>query len=163
MKNSNLLRYKGYSARPEFIAADGIFYGTILGIDDLIDFMSENAKELESEFQRAVDDYLAFCQEIGKTPQREYSGTFNVRVSPDLHKIAALKSQEEGVTLNKTIENALRQYLEPSPPPVTHIHFDMSMLQQSMKKSVVHSTQTHIPEDSLFRSSYLAKAVKNQS
>ena len=67
MKN-NILRYKGYSAKPEYSADDKLFYGKILGIDDLVDFSAENAKDLENEFQSAVDDYLEFCKEIGKEP-----------------------------------------------------------------------------------------------
>ena len=66
MRNSDLLHYKGYSARPEYSASDHIFYGTILGISDMVDFQSENAKDLEGEFHKAVDDYLEFCKEIGK-------------------------------------------------------------------------------------------------
>ena len=31
----NVLHYKGYSARPEYSAEDQIFYGKILGIDDI--------------------------------------------------------------------------------------------------------------------------------
>ncbi len=66
----NILRYKGYSARPEYSVEDRTFYGTILGIDDLVDFMSDNEGKLEKEFQSAVDDYLEFCKEIGKEPQK---------------------------------------------------------------------------------------------
>lgn len=71
------MTYKGYSARPEYSAEDRIFYGKILGISDLVDFQSENAKDLETEFHKAVDDYLEFCEEIGKQPQKEYSGLVN--------------------------------------------------------------------------------------
>ena len=35
----NVLHYKGYSARPEYSAEDQIFYGKILGIDDLVDYL----------------------------------------------------------------------------------------------------------------------------
>lgn len=108
MKNSDLLRYKGYSARPEYSAEDRIFYGKILGISDLVDFQSENAKDLESEFHKAVDDYLEFCEEIGKQPQKEYSGLFNVRISPELHREVSVFAQAEGVTLNKAVEQAIR-------------------------------------------------------
>lgn len=66
-----LLKYKGYTARPEYSAEDHIFYGTILEISDMVDFQAENAEDLENEFHKAVDDYLAFCAEIGKIPQRE--------------------------------------------------------------------------------------------
>ena len=108
MKNSDLLRYKGYSARPEYSAEDRIFYGKILGISDLVDFQSENAKDLEEEFHKAVDDYLEFCEEIGKQPQKEYSGLFNVRISPELHREVSVFAQAEGVTLNKAVEQAIR-------------------------------------------------------
>ena len=108
MRNGGLLRYKGYSARPEYSAEDHIFYGTILGISDLVDFQSESARELEKEFHKAVDDYLEFCAEIGKNPQKEYSGLFNVRITPDLHRELSTFAQAEGVTLNKAVEQAIR-------------------------------------------------------
>lgn len=108
MRNNSFMKYKGYSARPEYSAEDRIFYGKILGISDLVDFQAENAKDLEPEFHKAVDDYLAFCAEIGKNPDKEYSGMFNVRISPDLHREASEYAQIEGVTLNKVVEQAIK-------------------------------------------------------
>ena len=105
----NVLHYKGYSAKPEYSAEDQVFYGKILGIDDLVDFYTENAKEIEKEFHAAVDNYLAFCKEVGKQPQKEFSGTFNIRVSPELHRKAFRKAQEDGVALNKEAQNELRR------------------------------------------------------
>lgn len=110
---NSILRYKGYSARPEYSADDQVFYGKILGIDDLVDFYTENAKEIEKEFRAAVDDYLEFCEEVGKQPQRAFSGTFNVRISAELHRKAAQKAQEERTSLNQIVESALEDYLEP--------------------------------------------------
>lgn len=71
MENEGLFHYKGYAAWPEYSVEDCIFYGKILGISDLVDFQSESAQALEDEFHKAVDDYLAFCAETGKIPQRE--------------------------------------------------------------------------------------------
>lgn len=104
--------YKGYTAKSEYSPKDRIFYGKILGISDLVDFQSENAKELEHEFHRAVDDYLEFCEEIGKEPQKEYSGLFNVRIPPELHRDISLLAQAEGVTLNKAVEQAIRALVQ---------------------------------------------------
>ncbi len=111
MATGNLLHYKGYSARPEYSVADRTFYGVVLGIGDLVDFSSDRAEELEHEFRQAVDDYLDFCREIGKEPQKEYKGTFNVRVSPELHRQAAMRAEEEDISLNRFVENALRNAL----------------------------------------------------
>ena len=109
--NQNLLHYKGYSAKPEYSVRDQVFYGKILGIDDLVDFYSENAKRIEAEFQQAVDDYLAFCAEIGKEPQKAYSGMFNVRIPPELHRKLSILAQSEGVSLNKVVEQAIASYV----------------------------------------------------
>ena len=111
MKNDNLLHYKGYSAKPEYSVEDKMFYGKIMGIDDLVDFCSENAKDMESEFQKAVDDYLSFCAEIGKEPQKEYSGMFNVRIPPELHRKLSMTAQARGVSLNKVVEQAISSYV----------------------------------------------------
>lgn len=61
--------YKGYSTMPEYSAKDGIFHGKILGIRDMVYFQADSAKDIESEFRKAVDDYWAFCAEVGKEPQ----------------------------------------------------------------------------------------------
>lgn len=83
MENRGLLHYKGYTARPEYSAEDRIFYGNILGISDLVDFQSENTQGLENEFHKAVDDYLVFCAETGKIPQRGRNSTKMITV-PEL-------------------------------------------------------------------------------
>lgn len=69
MKSNGLLRYRGYSAKPEYFAEDRIFYGRILGISDLVDFQFEEADDIENEFHKAVDDYLQYCMENGKCPE----------------------------------------------------------------------------------------------
>lgn len=71
MGTIRLIHYKGYTAKPVYSPEDRVFYGTILGIDDMVDFQSESAKGLEDEFHKAVDDYLEFCAEIGKEPQKQ--------------------------------------------------------------------------------------------
>lgn len=83
MGNEGLFHYKGYTSRPEYSTEDRIFYGKILGISDLVDFQSESAQALEDAFHKAVDDYLEFCAETGKLPQREHIGTKMITV-PEL-------------------------------------------------------------------------------
>jgi len=107
----NLLKYKDYTAKPEFSADDRLFYGKILGIGDLVDFSASSVDDLESAFHSAVDDYLVFCEEIGKQPQKEYSGVFNVRISSDLHRKISSLAQAEGVSLNKAVEQAIAAYV----------------------------------------------------
>lgn len=60
------LEYKGYHTYIHYSAADKILYGRIEGVKDLVDFESESAVEIENEFHKTVDDYIAFCKEVGK-------------------------------------------------------------------------------------------------
>lgn len=110
----NILEYNGYFAKIEFNAVDMVLYGKIEGIDDLITFESEDATKIEEEFHRALDDYIIFCEEVGKKPQKAYKGTFNIRISPQLHREIAIKALRNGETLNQTVENAIKEYLKPS-------------------------------------------------
>ena len=66
---------------------------------------------VEKEFHAAVDDYLEFCKEIGKEPDKEYKGTFNVRISPELHKKLVIVAMKNGDTLNATVEKAIRRFV----------------------------------------------------
>ena len=76
-----------------------------------MDFQTSNIADVEKEFHCAVDDYLIFCSEVGKEPEKEYKGTFNVRIKPELHKKLAFKALEDGDSLNKAVENAIAVYL----------------------------------------------------
>lgn len=109
---NNIFEYKGYSTRIEFSAADGVLHGKIEGIKDLVNFESEDPKRIEQEFHDAVDDYLQMCEDLGECPDKSYSGTFNVRVSPVLHRELAMKAFKNGDTLNGTVEKALQAYIE---------------------------------------------------
>ena len=78
---------------------------------DVVTFEGENVKKLKANFEQAVDEYLSFCEAEGKTPDVPYKGTFNVRLSRDLHMRAALLAEEKSVKLNKIINDAVEQYL----------------------------------------------------
>lgn len=110
MKN-NILEYKGYHTKVEFDAEGFVLRGKIEGINDLVNFECEDIKDVEKEFHEAVDDYLEFCKEVGKAPDKEYKGTFNVRISPELHKKLAIKAMENGDTLNSSVEKAVQEYV----------------------------------------------------
>ena len=110
MKES-MLEYKGYHTVVRYNATDGTLRGIIEGINDYVDFQTTCIADVEKEFHCAVDDYLIFCSEVGKEPEKEYKGTFNVRIKPELHKKLAFKALEDGDSLNKAVENAIAVYL----------------------------------------------------
>jgi predicted HicB family RNase H-like nuclease len=107
----SILEYKGYHTNVKFDSESMTVRGKIEGITDYVDFETDNLSKVEEEFHIAVDDYLEFCQEMGKSPDKEYKGTFNVRVSPELHKELATIAFKEGDTLNATVEKAIKEYV----------------------------------------------------
>lgn len=107
----NILQYRGYFTKIEYSVEDHVLYGKIEGIKDLVNFESENVEEIEQEFRNAVDDYLELCQELGQEPDKIYSGTFNVRISPVLHRTLALQAIKTGDSLNSTVEKAIDLYI----------------------------------------------------
>ena len=74
----------------------------------LISYEGESAKELIQDFHDAVDDYLELCVEKRIEPEKAYKGSFNVRISPDLHRSIAIQVIQDGMTLNKYVEEALQ-------------------------------------------------------
>ena len=103
----NILEYKGYYTKIEFSAEDKVLFGKIEGIGDLVNFESESPETIEAEFHKAVDDYLAFCRDLGKSPEKPYKGMFNVRVTPELHRKAAIEADKRGESLNAFVVQAI--------------------------------------------------------
>ena len=60
----NRFDYKGYYTLIHFDSEDKVLYGKIEGIDDLVTFESDSAKEIEKEFHDAVDDWLEFRKKL---------------------------------------------------------------------------------------------------
>lgn len=111
MNNVNVLEYKGFTGTVEYSAKDSILFGKVLGVNGLVSYEGESITELKADFENAVEDYLASCEEMGIEPQRSYKGNFNVRVSPQLHKALALFAVTHNSTLNATVEKALEEFI----------------------------------------------------
>ena len=105
------MEYKGYSGSVEFSDEDNIFFGRIIGINDRILFDGDSVLKLRKSFHEAVDDYIEICRELGKKPEKTYKGTFNIRISPGLHRDLAVHSASQGKTLNSAVEEAIRKYI----------------------------------------------------
>lgn len=103
----NTLKYKGYVGSVAYSEPDLVFFGKIEGIDDLVNYEGESVTELTAAFHEAVDDYLAYCEDHGLKPEKSYTGTFNVRISPMTHREIANLASEEGISINAFVKKAL--------------------------------------------------------
>jgi len=104
------LRHKGYQGAVTY--EDGSLLIQVLHIDDFVAAECERASEVQRTFEELVDGYIDACKRIGKDPARPFRGSFNVRVSPALHRRAAMAAIEQGLTLNGWVARAVEECLE---------------------------------------------------
>lgn len=112
---SKVLQYNGYYGSVDFSIDDGVLYGKILFINDLVTYEAETLPGLITAFHEEVDDYIDFCRQVGKEPEKSFKGTFNVRIDPDLHRRAAIKATLQGINLNQFVTNAIMHELDERP------------------------------------------------
>lgn len=96
----NMLTYKSYQERFEYDSDAYIFHGEVLHLNDTVTFQRRSIDELKQAFVNSVEDYLLLCKEVGKEPEKLFSGRFNIRISPELHQEISRKAADAGVSLN---------------------------------------------------------------
>jgi predicted HicB family RNase H-like nuclease len=106
MKN---LEYKSYTGSIEYSKEDDLLFGKVLGIRGLISFEGKTGNELETDFREAIDTYLNDCKKDGIQPEKPFKGSFNVRISPDLHQRAALMAIKKKMSLNNFVTESIRE------------------------------------------------------
>ncbi len=104
----SMLEYKGYHAKIEFDEEDMLFIGSVFGIQDSLNFHGTTIPELVDSFHQSIDNYLEMCEKFGKKPDKEFKGSFNVRIDQNLHREAAFAAERSGLTLNQYVEKAIR-------------------------------------------------------
>jgi predicted HicB family RNase H-like nuclease len=106
MKN---LEYKGYTGSIEYSKEDDLLFGKVLGVRGLISYEGKTGNELENDFKEAIVTYLSDCNEKEIAPEKPFKGSFNVRVSAELHQKAALLAKEEKMSLNSFVAESIRE------------------------------------------------------
>ena len=86
----NTMQVEGFNAKIEYDEELDLFRGEILGLNGGADFYGKNPKELRTEFKKSLQVFLDVCKEKGIDPKRNFSGKFNLRISPKLHEQLAL-------------------------------------------------------------------------
>lgn len=102
-----MFTYKGYVGSVEIDQEQGVLCGRVLDIQDVITFVGKTVEEACQAFQDSVDDYLEFCQEIGKTPNKPFSGRLPYRTSPENHRKIYIASAKQGKSINAWMDEVL--------------------------------------------------------
>jgi len=103
-----MLTYKGYVGHVEFDDEAEFFHGEVINTKDVITFQGESVKEIKQAFIDSVNDYLEFCAESGEQPDKPFSGKFNVRLEPELHREAFIAAKKSGESLNTWVSGAIQ-------------------------------------------------------
>lgn len=105
----NVMTVDGYHAKIEYDDELDLFRGEVLGLNGGADFYGKNPRELRSEFKKSLHVFLEVCKEKGLEPRRNFSGKFNLRISPELHEKLAIEAQAQGKSINTLAQEALQQ------------------------------------------------------
>ena len=82
-------------------------HGEVINTHDVKTFQGLTVEEVRQAFRDSVDDYLAFCAERGEKPEKPFSGTFAVRLRPELHRLAHLAAQMQDQSLNPWVSGLI--------------------------------------------------------
>ena len=127
-----MMEYKGYVGRVEYDDEAGIFHGEVINTRDVITFQGATVAGLKKAFRGSVEDYLAFCSERGEEPEKQFSGQFVTRVSPDLHRRVNIAATLSGKSLNAWVT----EQLESAVPQVgTKTNADRASIRSRSKSS----------------------------
>lgn len=104
------MKYKGYMGSVEYSEEDACLFGKVQGMaKDCITYEGTDVDSLRKDFEGAVDTYLESCKERGVEPRRAFSGSLNVRISPETHTKIAIAASQLGTTINGYIKQVLEK------------------------------------------------------
>jgi predicted HicB family RNase H-like nuclease len=109
------MTYKGYSGVIEVDLEAGELFGRTVGMRDIITFQGTTVEEVRKSVEESVDFYLSCCEEENRIPDRPYSGRFNVRISPEVHRQLAILAESRGQSLNNLVSAALADVARETP------------------------------------------------
>lgn len=103
-----MLSYKGYKGYVVYDDEAEIFHGEVVGLNAVITFQGTTVTEIKQAFKDSIDDYLVWCEERGKSPEKSFSGKFNLRMSPDLYTKIYIQAAQKGMSINSYIIQKLK-------------------------------------------------------
>ena len=104
-----MIEYKGYVGIFELDPEIDSFHGTVINTNDVITFYGSSIAELREEMRNSVDEYLEFCREKGREPEKPFSGKLMIRTSPELHRRIVLEAARHRVSMNAYVQEILEK------------------------------------------------------
>jgi len=108
------MKYKGYCGQVSYDEEAKLFHGEVVGLRDVITFQGTSVDELEQAFKDSVDEYLDFCKELGRAPEKPFSGKLLLRLPPEIHERVAYEAKRSGISLNAWLRQGIQRLLTSS-------------------------------------------------
>ncbi len=102
-----MTNYKGYVGQFNVDTETGLIRGKVINTRDVITFHGATVPEAEQAFRDSVDDYLAFCRDLGEAPEKPYSGKLLLRLKPRLHQELDVIAKAKGKSVNALVSSCL--------------------------------------------------------
>lgn len=103
------MTHEGYLATLEIDEDAGVIHGRVINANAMLTFEGETLAELRRAFCDTIADYRDWCKERGVEPGKPYSGTFSLRIAPELHRRVAEQAAKAGESINQFIAERLEE------------------------------------------------------
>lgn len=103
----NIMNINGYDAVINYDPEIEMFRGEFINLNGGADFYAADIKGLQEEGATSLKVFLKMCKEDGVSPKKNYSGKFNVRISPALHEHLVIKASATGKSINQIVVESL--------------------------------------------------------
>ncbi len=107
-----ILKHEGYIAEVGYEEGDALMHGSVVNARAVLHFAGRDINALKAAFAETVADYRAWCEERRAEPEKPYSGTLSLRLSPELHRRIPEQAAKAGASIDQYI--AERERLEES-------------------------------------------------
>jgi len=102
-----MMRYKGYSGVTEVDSDAKLIHGRVVGLRDVITFQGGSVSEAIQAFNESVDDYLEWCADEGRPPEKSFNGKLLIRIDPAVHRSLAHLAETNSTSINTLAVEAL--------------------------------------------------------
>ena len=104
-----ILKQDGYIAEVDHEEGDALMHGVVVNARAVLHFAGRDIAELKTAFADTIADYREWCRERGVEPEKPYSGTLSLRISPELHRRIAEQAAKAGESINRFIVDRLEE------------------------------------------------------
>lgn len=108
----NIMNIDGYQAVLSYDPEIEMFRGEFVMLNGGADFYAKDIDNLRREGKISLQTFRALCEKKGVDPVKKFSGKFNVRLNPELHRKAVSAAMAKGKSLNQLVAGALEHEIE---------------------------------------------------